>query len=176
MAEILNDLKLAALSLSNAAPQPTHIDGSVTLSGNATSLESFDAGKNHFGATAGATNVLTLPATNDVSVGSRYPIIQNAAPEAQVLVVRTASSSDTFSSGSYVVNATSNDMAQPGNATCQALFVINAATDAAHGIGSVLDCQVVAPNKWLLVGRGASAGTGATAANNYQWTDAPTHL
>ena len=176
MAEIQTDLSVSSISLSNAAPQATHSDGVVTVTGNATQLQLSDSGRNHFAATDGATNVITLPSGYDTPVGSRYPIIQNAAPEAQVLVIRTASNSDTFSSGSYVVNAQQDEIIQPGNAVCQAFFVKNAATNAAHGIGSLLECQVVAPNTWLLIGKGEAAGTGAVSSANYQWTDAPTQL
>ena len=184
MAEVLNDLKLAALNISgtsNASPQPSHSDGSVTFTGTR-SLRVVDSGRMHFCATNGATSTLTLPATSDLSLGDRYTLVQNATPEAQVLVVRTASSSDTFSDGSYLVNSNAAadgnaaELVQPGNATSQALFVRNAATNAAHGIGSTIDCQVVAPNKWLLLGRAEPLGTGLSGASNYQWTDAPTHL
>lgn len=183
MAEILNDLKLAALNISgtsNASPQPSHSDGSVTFAGTR-SLRVVDSGRIHFCATNGATSTLTLPATSDLSLGDKYTLVQNAAPEAQVLVVRTASSSDTFSDGSYLLNSNGaadgvKGLVQPGNATCQAFFVRNAATNAAHGVGSTIDCQVVASNKWLLVGRGESSGEGLASSSNYQWTDAPTQL
>lgn len=180
MAEILNDLKLSALKLdsttSNAAPQPTHSDGSVTFQGSR-SLRVQDSGRMHFCASGGTSPaaVITLPSTTNLSLGDRYTLVQDTAPAADVLAIKTNSSDDTFSNGSYLLNSNVgaeggiNDLVQPGNAACQVFVVRNAADSAAHGIGSTIDCQVVAPNKWLLLGRAVPRGNGRASSDNYQW-------
>lgn len=184
MAEILNDLKLSALKLSstsNASPQPTYSDGSVTFTGTYT-VSASHSGRPHFCSTNGATSTVTLPNITNLSLGDRFNFIQNATPETQVLVI-TTSGSDTFSEGSYLVNSnaagetTGGELVLPGNITCTAFMVRNTVTNAAHGIGSTLDCQVVAKNRWLLVGRAEPLGAGATAGGSsgsstgaYQWS------
>lgn len=184
MAEILTDLKLSALKLSstsNASPQPTFSDGSVTFNGSHT-VQADHSGRIHFCSTNGGNSTVTLPEITNLSLGDRFTFVQNATPESAVLVLKTNSSADTFSDGSYLVNSNSSgdgnaaELVQPGNATCQAFFVRNAATNAAHGVGSTLDCQVVAQNKWVLVGRSEPLGTGASGSDAYQWTDNPDHV
>jgi hypothetical protein len=183
MAEIHNDLKLSALTLdstsSNAAPQPTYSDGAVTFKGNR-NLRVEDSGRIHFCASGGTNGaVIKLPATKNLSLGDRYTLVQDTTPAAEFLVIRTNTSADTFSEGSYLVNSNADvgghaaELVQPGNVTCQAFLVRNAATTAAHGVGSTVDCQVVAPNRWLLVGRSEPLGTGLPGATNYQWLDDP---
>jgi hypothetical protein len=183
MAEILNDLKLSALKLSstsNAAPQPTYSDGLVTFSGSHP-VDTSHSGRMHFGA-SGGTNpaIVTLPAITNLSLGDRFTFVQNTTPAAEVLII-TTSGSDTFGAGSYVCADMSNvggtsafELVQPGNVTCTSLLVRNAGTNATHGIGSTLDCQVVAKNRWLLVGNSKPLGSGHETASGstgaYQWS------
>ena len=165
MAEILNDLKLAALNISgtsNASPQPTHSDSSVLISSNV-SLKGVDSGKVFFVQdNSGGPITVTLPGTANVSVGARYTLVQegfNASGE-DSLIVRTLGSEERFSTGSHALNNSGLVKAMGGE---NVLTATGAATNCNHSVGSVVDCQVVAPNRWLVKVDAVVTGTGSDA-------------
>lgn len=166
MAEILNDLKLAALNISgtsNASPQATHKNGSLIVSANAT-LNPIDSGKIVFleRDDDGAVTV-TLPDTADLSLGARYTLVQTDAIDADdSIVIQTGGSPDILSTGSFATN--SDNIVKP-DASDTKLTATGADTDCQHGPGSVIDCQVVGQNRWLF--QVNSRATGAGANNTY---------
>jgi len=163
MAEILNDLKLAALNISgtsNASPQPTHSDSSVLISSNV-SLSGFDSGKVFFVQdNTGGPITVTLPGTANVNIGTRYTLVQESLDAEDSLIVRTLGSEERFSTGSHALNSTGLVKAMGGE---NVLTATAAASNCNHSIGSVIDCQVVAPNRWLVKVDAVVTGTGSAA-------------
>lgn len=165
MAEILNDLKLAALNISgtsNGSPQPTHSDSSVLISSNV-SLSGLDSGKVHFVQdNNGGPITVTLPGTANVNIGARYTLVQEGfnVSGQDSLIVRTLGSEERFSTGSHALN--NNGLVKAMGAE-NVLTATGAATNCNHDIGSVIDCHVVAPNRWLVQVDAVVKGTGSAA-------------
>jgi hypothetical protein len=163
MAEILNDLKLAALNISgtsNASPQPTHSDSSALISSNV-SLSGLDSGKVFFVQdNSGGPITVTLPGTANVSIGARYTLVQETLDNEDSLIVRTLGGDERFSTGSHALN--NNGLVKPAGVE-NVLTATAAATNCNHSVGSVVDCQVVAPNRWLVKVDAVVTGTGSAA-------------
>jgi hypothetical protein len=166
MAEILNDLKLAALNIggtSNGSPQATHSDSSKIVA-DTTTLKASESGIIVFsGQKAGANYTVTLPSTSELSLGARFTFVQTALLEAgEDLVIDTAATTEYFSTGSHALN--SGGVAKPSNGVQNRFTVDGADTNCQHGIGSVIECQLVSSNKWLLqVPNPKVVGTGGAA-------------
>lgn len=163
MAEILNDLKLAALNISgtsNGSPQPTHSDSSVLISSNV-SLSGLDSGKVFFVQdNTGGPITVTLPGTANVNIGARYTLVQETMDNEDSLIVRTLGSEERFSTGSHALNNNGLVKAMGGE---NVLTATAAATNCNHSVGSVIDCHVVAPNRWLVQVDAVVTGTGSAA-------------
>ena len=163
MAEILNDLKLAALNISgtsNGSPQQTHSDSSVLISSNV-SLSGFDSGKVFFvKENSGGPITVTLPGTANVDIGARYTLVQESFDAQDSLIVRTLGSEEKFSTGSHALN--SGGLVKAMGAE-NVLTATGAATNCNHSPGSVVACQVVAPNRWLVKVDVVVTGNGSDA-------------
>lgn len=165
MAEILNDLKLAALNIggtSNASPQATNKNSSLVVGAN-TTLNAIDSGKIIFlERIDDDTLTVTLPNTADLTLGARYTLVQSDVIDADdVIVVQTGGDPDFLSTGSYAPN--SSTLVRPTDNNDTKLTVTGADTNCQHGPGSVVDCQVVAQNRWLMQVNPNLTGTGSVA-------------
>ena len=162
MAEILNDLKLATLTLTENGRVSLHKDGSRT--DTVTGTGTLELGNNcaqHtvFTSFNGSANArVLLPAASSVARGTTFEVVHTDAWDGgnNTFTFETNTTSDTFSSGSYVVeqgNTAVNAVHTPGNAAAVTFRTRQSATDnCALGRGSSWRCELVGANSWLLKG------------------------
>lgn len=154
MAEIISDLKLSDVSLcgtSNGTPQPTHSDSCLIITSNVV-LSGTDSGKTCFiQDNSGGPITITLPNTSKLCLGTRYTLVQEGFDSNDSLIIRTFQNNEYFSTGSYVRDNTSdNTILRPSDDIKNIITATGTATNCSHSIGTVIECQVITRNKWLI--------------------------
>jgi hypothetical protein len=154
MAEIISDLKLSTVNLcgnSNATPQPTHSDSCLIITSNV-ALSGVDSGKTCFiQDNSGGPITITLPGTSNLCLGTRFTLVQEGFNSNDSLIIRTLQDNEYFSTGSYVRdNTTDNTILRPSNDIKNIITATGAATNCSHSIGTVIECQIITRNKWLI--------------------------
>lgn len=166
MSEINIDVKINQLNLysntSNGSPLPTNSDSSLVISSN-TTIREIDNGKTIFiGQNIGNTYTITLPTTTILPLGSRFIFIQQIPIETDDgIIIKTFENNDFISTGSYGLN--NSGLVRTSNGICNALRIVGNDDNCQHGLGSIIDCQVVSLNKWLFKINSIIEGTGSDA-------------
>lgn len=165
MSEVFTDLKLNTVQIcnkSNASILPTNSDSSLVMSSD-TNISALDNGKTIFlGQNIGNTYTLTLPSTNNLPLGARYSFLQLMPLETDDgIIIRTNKDNEYLSTGSFGLN--NNGLVRTSNAICNALRIIGNDDNCQHGLGSLIECQAVASNKWRIQVDGKIEGTGSVA-------------
>ena len=166
MSEINTEIKINQFNIcsdtSNGSPLPTNSDSSLVISSD-TTIREIDNGKTIFtGQNIGNTYTVTLPTTTVLPLGSRFIFIQQIPIETDDgIIIKTFGDNDFFSTGSYGLN--NSGLVRTSNGICNALRITGNDDNCQHGLGSVVDCQVVSLNKWLVKIQSIKEGTGSDA-------------
>ena len=166
MSEINTDIKINQLNInsntSNSSPLPTNSDSSLTISSD-TIIREIDNGKTIFtGQNIGNTYTITLPTTTVLPLGSRFIFVQQIPIETDDgIIIKTFGNNDSLSTGSYGLN--SSGLVRTSNGICNSLRIIGNDDNCQHGLGSIVDCQVVSLNRWLISIKSMIEGTGSDA-------------
>lgn len=139
--------------------------GQVNTASATVTLQASQSGNTIYLAKAdGAT--YTLPATNQVTIGTTYKFIVTTTVTSNAYIIQTGSTSD-FLNGVIVANTTSSTYAAPnyttmvGNGTSHTTFTMNGTTKGGYASAEVtFVCTGV--NQWYVTGRTLYSGTIAT--------------
>lgn len=165
MSEFFTDLKLDTLQLcskSNASILPTNSDSSLVISSD-TNINALDNGKTIFlGQNIGNTYTLILPSTSNIPLGTRYTFLQLIPLETDDgIIIRTKEDNEYLSTGSFGLNK--SGLIRTSNSICNVLRIIGYDDNCQHGLGSLIECQCVASNKWRIHIDAVVTGTGSDA-------------
>jgi len=113
---------------------------------------------------AAAGNVFVLPPAITANIGVTYRFYQTVTVTSNAAIIQTASTSDLFSSGSYIASSVVATPTQSGyspNGSSNYYISVNGSTKGGI-IGDYYEVTCIAVNTWLITGTVTATGTAAT--------------